>query len=296
MAEPLHASPRRRDRRSNGRRVADLSRSLLALRMMRWQRQIVDIAGERDGELPAYRNVIISTMRQVGKTSLLGAVMLDRMRSDPGCLVLFAAQSRLAARAKLFDVWWPSIRRSRYREEFLLTRATGAEALRHLNGSIMRIVSAEEESSHGESAALTVIDEAWALGPEVEQGLRAATLAIPGSQVWITSTAGNTRSTWWRSKVDAGREMAAAGEPSASCYFEWGAPLDADPADPLTWRRANPALGVTIPEAVYAEDQRTLPAREFARSHLNQWADDLGLEGWNVFTQQDWARAIGEAS
>lgn len=261
--------------------------------MMRWQRGIVDIAGERDGELPAYRNVIISTMRQVGKTTLLGAVMLDRMRSDPGCLVLFAAQSRLAARAKLFDVWWPSIRRSEYRDEFLLTRATGAEALRHVNGSIMRIVSAEEESSHGESAALTVIDEAWALGAEVEQGLRAATLAIPGSQVWITSTAGNTRSTWWRSKVDAGREMVAAGEHSASCYFEWGAPLDADPADPLTWRQANPALGVTIPEAVYAEDQRTLPAREFARSHLNQWADDLGLEGWNVFTQQDWERAIG---
>ena len=283
MTEPLYATARS-DRPTDGGFVAEVAGGVLGVELMGWQRLVADVGCElaEDG-LPAYRNVVLGTPRQVGKSTLLGAVMLAVMIGEPGSLVLFSAQNRLSARSKLFDTWWPAIRRSRYASEFHMTRATGTESLRCVNGSIMKIISAEPEAGHGESARLAVIDEAWALGPEVEQGLRAATLAVTGSQVWITSTAGDMRSTWWRSKVEQGRNLAKSD--SGTAFFEWAASPGDDPVDPATWRKANPALGITIDESVFAEDQRTLPPAEFARSHLNMWPD-ADSHGWRLISRE----------
>jgi phage terminase large subunit-like protein len=288
-AEPLHASVRS-DRPSGGHRVAEIAEAL-GTPLMVWQRLVVDGALELDGAAYRHRNVTITTPRQVGKSTLVGAVMVERLRSTPGAVVLFGAQNRMASRAKLLDGWWPMIQRSPFASEFKLSRGSGFEALRHENGSILRLLSAEESSGHGESVDLVVLDEGWSLEAHVEQAVRPATIRRPGAQIWCCSTAGTDRSVWWRSKVDAGRQAVADGT-DAVCFFEWSAPIGADPADPATWRACHPALAEGVVEqSVIEADFAAMPEAEFVRAYLNWWSSDLVDTGWTTFDQSVWLAA-----
>jgi phage terminase large subunit-like protein len=108
-----------------------------------------------------------------------------------------------APRQKLIDDLWPVVRRSSVSSLFSVSRATGQEALRTANGSICRVISSDESAAHGSTLSLAVVDEAWAVGPEVEQALKPTMLTKSNAQQWSISTAGTARSTWWRSKVEA---------------------------------------------------------------------------------------------
>ncbi len=290
-AEPLYATPRS-DRATAGHRVAEIA-DRLGTPLMEWQRRVVDVALEVDGNTFAHRNVTITTPRQVGKSTLVGAVILDRLLAHPGSIVLFGAQTRMTARSKLLDEWWPRIRNTDLGDEFSLSRGAGFEALRHENGSILRLLSSEESSGHGESVDLVVLDEGWALEPHVEQAVRPATIRRPGAQVWCCSTAGTDRSVWWRGKVDAGRQAVTEGT-DAVCFFEWSAPMDANPADPATWYGCHSALAEgMVGEEVLAADYEALPESEFTRAYLNWWTSDLLDTGWTVIDQDAWKRAKG---
>jgi hypothetical protein len=97
---------------------------------------------------------------------------------------------------------------------------------------------------------------------------------------------------WWRGKVDAGREAVEAGTDDGVAYFEWAAPLDADPADPETWRRCHPALAEgVVAEEVIAADYAAMAEAEFARAYLNWWSDDLAGSGWTVIAEDAWKAA-----
>src|SRR5207247_974721 len=104
---------------------------------------------------------------------------------------------------------------------FTLTRATGAESLRSVNGSVMYLLSADEGASHGETLDLAVLDECWRLDASAEQACRPAMSTRVNGQFWCLSTAGTARSVFWRSKVDAGRTVAELGLTEGMCFFEW---------------------------------------------------------------------------
>ena len=264
---------------------------VLGLDLLPWQLQVLDAALEHDDGRLAYRDVVVTVPRQGGKSTMLLALLVWRMLAHPGQVIVFAAQSRLAARNKLFDDWWPLLKRSSVGNMFELTRATGNEALRCSNGSLLRILSTDESSGHGESVNLVLLDECWALEPHTEQAVRPAMVTKNNAQVWLVSTAGTSRSTWWRGKVDAGREAVGSQLRNGLAFFEWSAPGDADPADEATWLAAHPALGSTISLEVFAADFAAMELREFRRSHLNQWPDDLGDAGWKVVDHDTWKAA-----
>jgi hypothetical protein len=50
-----------------------------------------------------------------------------------------------------------------------------------------------------------VLDECWALDAAAEQAVRPTMATRGNGQLWMLSTARHERSTFWRSKVDAGR-------------------------------------------------------------------------------------------
>jgi hypothetical protein len=59
----------------------------------------------------------------------------------------------------------------------------------------------------------------------------------------------------------------AGGDPGL--YFaEWACTADDDPADPESWSKANPSLGMLIEPDRIATAQRSLEPAEFAREHL----------------------------
>jgi phage terminase large subunit-like protein len=263
----------------------------LGVPLMGWQQFAVDTALEHDaaGRL-AYRDVGVATPRQSGKSTLLLALIIWRLLSAPGQKATYAAQTRLAGRTRLFDSWWPRIRRSGLRDMFSLSKATGAEALRCANGSMLGLLSTEQSGGHGDTLDLAILDEAWALDAAAEQAVKPATITRPAAQIWCVSTAGTYQSRFWRSKVDAGRLVATTGLTEGYCFQEWSAPDEADPTDERTWFACMPALGVTVEPSVIRADMATMEISEFRRAYLNQWPE-VAQEGWRVIAKDDWAAA-----
>jgi phage terminase large subunit-like protein len=257
--------------------------------LLPWQRLVLSTALEQAGRRPAYRDCLVSVPRQSGKSSLALALMVHRLLSAPDQRVLYAAQTRSAAREKLLATWWPRIRRSSLAGRFKLFRGFGAETLLADNGSSLQLLSATESSGHGETTDLAVLDECWVhTDASIEQAIRPTMATRPGAQLWSVSTAGTARSIWWRGKLDAGRTSAELGVTSGSCLLEWAAPADADPTDEATWWATMPALGRLIDVATVRADLANMGPVQWKRAFLNLWPDE-SLEGWAVIPADLWA-------
>ena len=261
--------------------------------LMGWQRQVIG-TGTETGEdgLPAYREITVEVPRQQGKSVGTLSLMLARALDEPGTMISYSAQTRLAGRRRFLDVWWPRIRRSPLRSVVDVRKGYGSEAFTFANGSLIMLASGTEASDHGDTLDLGVIDEAWSQrDATIEQALKPAMLTRPAAQLFIVSTAGTDLSTYFRGKVDEGRARCETGVTGSSAYFGWSAPDDADPGDPETWRACMPALGITVSEAVVASDYETMQLSEFRRACLCQWPE-VANPGWKLFSEGDWQEAV----
>src|SRR5829696_3046408 len=247
---PLYGTLRDPSRDTLGGAVAAIA-DQLGTPFMGWQRQVADVAMEVDpatGRL-AYREVVLTTPRQSGKTTLELAAMVHRCRTWPRSRVLYSAQDRIHARLKWEDDHVAALERSPFAGEFKVRYQRGDEAIRWANGSRHGITAPGEKAGHSDVLDLAVADEAWGLeDSKLEQGLSPTMVTRPQPQLWVVSTAGTHRSGYLRGKVDAGRARAAAGGHGAVCYFEWSAAEGSDPGSPTTWRSCMPALGHTVTE------------------------------------------------
>jgi phage terminase large subunit-like protein len=267
--------------------VARIAREL-GFSLLPWQRTVLSVALERAGRRPAYRDVLVSVPRQSGKSSLALALIIWRLLSAPDQLVLYSAQSRVAARRKLLHTWWPRLRRSPLGDRFKLFRGFGNETLEADNGSRLELLSATESSGHGETTDLVIVDEAWIhQDAAVEQSVRPTMATSADAQLWAMSTAGTPKSAWWRSKLDTGRTNADLGVTAGACLLEWAADPADDPADEATWWATMPALGRLSDVATIRADLANMDVREFKRAFLNLWPDESG-EGWAVVSRDVW--------
>ncbi len=258
--------------------------------LMPWQHEVNAVATELDplGRL-AFRQVVLEVMRQQGKSVDLLSMMIARGLRRPGTQIAYTAQTRLDARHRLLDVWWPLIERSKLRRFIDVRRGSGSEALVFKNGSMLGLVSSTQTSGHGDVVDLGVIDEAWAQEDDrLEQAMRPA-MMTRDAQLWVVSAAGTERSAYFRGKVEDGRGRAEMGLTDRGAYFGYGAPDDADPGDPAVWRACMPALGITVSEEVVAADYDLMELSEFRRlrAYLCQWPE-VAKPGWEVISQQTW--------
>ena len=276
----------RTGRASHGPALAATARQL-AVEFMPWQAGLAVVALEHEARL-AYRDVVVTVPRQSGKTTLMLALIVHRMLAAAGQVVAYGAQTRLAARGKLFDVLWPDLQRSPLADLFRVVRATGQESLRCSNGSRLVLLSAEESAGHGETLDLAVLDECWAMTAATEQAVRPAMATRPNAQIWMLSTAGTDKSVWWRSKIEGGRTAVQTGTDRGMAYFEWSASEDTDVFDPANWPSFMPALGHTIDEDTVAADLAVMSPREWRRAYANQWPDE-SAEGWKVIPEDVWS-------
>lgn len=224
-------------------------------------------------------------------TTLLLAAMVHRaLGFGQRQRVLYTAQNRISARKKWEDEHVQTILSSKDLKKLLKTvrRQLGQEAIIWKNGSTHGIESNTDKAGHGETLDMGVIDEAFAQEDDrLEQAFKPAMITRAQPQLWVLSTAGTSKSTYLRSKVDAGRAQVAAGLSEGVCYFEWSAPPDADPSDPATWWACMPALGHTVTEEAVAGFYQSMKLSEFRRAFLNQWPDDAPDE-WTVIKRPSW--------
>jgi phage terminase large subunit-like protein len=264
---------------------------LLGFGLMDWQHQVNGTATEltEDGRF-AYRQVVLEVMRQQGKTVDLLAMMVARALRRPGTQISYTAQTRLDARKRLLDVWWPMIEGSKLRRFIDVRRGSGSEAYLFRNGSMLGLVSGTQTSGHGDSLDLAVIDEAWAQTDDhLEQAMRPA-MMTRDAQLWVVSAAGTEKSAYFRGKVEDGRARAEMGVTENGCYIGYSAADDEDPGDPATWWRRMPALGITVSEETVKADFELMDLPEFRRAYLCQWPD-VAKPGWEVIGKDEWGAA-----
>jgi hypothetical protein len=294
VCPPLHATPRDPSRKTLGGAVARVAKQL-GTPLMPWQRLVADVALEVDPQtgLLVYREVIVTTPRQSGKTTLELGVMVHRCRTWARSRVLYSAQDRIHARAKWEDDHVAALERSPFSGEFKVRYQRGDEAIRWHNGSRHGITAPGEKAGHSDVLDVAVADEAWGLeDSRLEQGLSPTMVTRPQPQLWVVSTAGTARSGYLRGKVETGRARVAAGRGAPVAYFEWAAPEGADPADPKTWRACMPALGRTVREAAIAAEFERLDLADFCRAYLNWWPSAIPAD-WLVISEAAW-RALAD--
>lgn len=292
-AIPRWATPRS-ERPTLGPRVAEVA-ELVGIDLMDWQRQVLDVALEVDpdtGQL-VYREIRLTVPRQSGKTTLLLALMTHRcIGFDARQRVVFTMQTAGDARRKLFEDYLPTLLDSPIGPRVDVREANGNERLRFPNSSIWSLMASTEKAGHGAVIDLGVVDEAFTHDARVEQAIKPAQITRGSAQFWLVSTMGTSRHDYFNDKIATGRQAVEQGRGDGVAYFEWSADPDDDPADPDTWWRCMPALGVTVPIEAIAADYASTELDEFKRAYLNIMHDTTRRGLWQVITEAGWGAAL----
>lgn len=282
-AQPIYATPRRHDRPTNGARVARVSK-LLGTPFMPWQSDAADVFGEMVETaggvwLPAYREAIVTVMRQEGKTTFVLAEEIDRaLNYGEPQRIAYTAQTGLDARKKLLEDQVPLIQRSKLAPIIdeanggKIRKKNGEEGINFVGGSLLDVISSGEAAGHGRTLDLGIIDEAFDdTDDRREQAMVPAMATRRNAQLIVASTMGTDKSTYLNRKVDAGRDAALAADPNSRiAYIEYAVPLDEDIDDARVWAKYMPAYDITITEPVVRHARQTMSEGEFRRAFCNQ--------------------------
>ncbi len=269
----------RTERRTLGPAVGEAARAF-GQPLLPWQQQVADVGLEIDDDgKPAYREVIFSTPRQSGKTTLILAWQIQRavgwarMLGEPQKMI-YTAQDASAARRKLLQDQIPMLEPHKARLGIRrFYRGAGAESIVWANGSRLDINASTEQSGHGNTLDLGVKDELWNdKDNRRDQAMGPAMLTRAFAQKLTASTMGTHESIAWNGKVTLGRAAVEAGKTGGIAYFEWSADPNIDVVDPDNWWSWMPALGHTqSPAAVQHELDEAL-----AEGKLGEWMRALG--------------------
>ena len=266
--------------------------TLLGVRLMPWQRHVLGIATERgEDDLPVYDDIVVTVGRQQGKSLLMLVVILRWLQRGglegayvsatlPDALRLWKGSMwRLLEKSPLIDDWKLKLNKS----------ASMAYLESGRWGSVCHILPGSREAGHGLSLNFAVCDEGWSYTDDRhEESLEPAMSTFPDAQMWLISTAGDSKSTYLRDKVELNRAALGSGGSAGSCYFEWSSPPDSDHTDPEVWSNCMPALGRTI---TVRKTEAALARRgqeHFRRTRLNEWAADSTTGDVGVFPGAMW--------
>lgn len=253
---------------------------------MPWQREAWDIGLEYevvDGRVvPAYREVIVTVMRQSGKSTLTFSLVAHRCMAWPSLpqRAIYTAQDGQAARAKVFADMVPLFESAPAFRKMIspplgrVYRGVGPfEGVNWATGSTLRMIGSSEDAGHGlTNTGLAIVDESFADRDERRyQALTPGMATVVDAQTWNVSTAGTEDSVPLRRKIEIGRAAAEAGKTSGIAYIEYSIPDDADCDDPEVWWEFMPALGWTVTQDVVAHERESMPDNEWRRSYGNQW-------------------------
>src|SRR5258707_8573451 len=221
-AQPRWATPATPGRPNLAGKVAWTATALGFRGLMAHQRQIIGTGTEQlaDGR-PAFRQGVIEEPRQPGKSVSVLSLIVTRALDAPGTMISYSAQTRLAGRRRMLDVWWPRIRAAPGLRKLVdIRRGYGSEAYLFANGSMIMLASGTQTSDHGDTLHLAVIDEAWAQRDDtIEQAVKPAMMTIDGAQLWVVSTAGRGFLAYFLGGRDGGRGMGVVGVRGTGGYF-----------------------------------------------------------------------------
>ena len=240
-----------------------------------WQQQLGRcILGKTSGGIYAagIGGVVVSICRQVGKTFLIGTmiVMLCILSSYPLKVLWTAHRTRTSD--ETFKFMCALVRRKAI-SRFIdgePRRANGQQEIVFVNGS--RVMFGARENGFGrgfDSVDIEVFDEAQILTERALDDMIPATNAAPNPLIVYMGTPPKPSDP---SEVFAGRrEEALSGNGNDMLYVEFSADADADPDDREQWRKANPSYPRRTSAAAILRLKKNLGPDSFRREGLGIW-------------------------
>lgn len=202
----------------------------------------------RDFDGPTCRTAIYSTPRKLGKSTLLGAVLLGRMCPDspihiPGFVGAVAAPSEkhagYIAKAMI------EIMKAAGREKEITRRVDPKPGRVEIGDAVLWLSTGTRAQGHGADLDLAVIDECGLITQnqsELITGFFDA-LSARNGQLILTGTRGDSPA--YNDLID---------RPDARTHVTlYAAEKGDDPSDPEVWAKANPGLGSIKPRRFMAD-------------------------------------------
>jgi phage terminase large subunit-like protein len=245
-----------------------------------WQAYVVrQLFGWKNREtgLRMYRKAFIEIPKKNGKSTMAAglALLLAFGDGEAGAEVYCLANDKQQAHI-VFDMAKIMAETS----SVLADRIRGFQTsiVQESSRSVLRSLSSDTKTKAGFNVSGAVIDELYAFDdPELVDLIMTAVGARSQPLVIEITTAGNDQESICYETYDYAKRV-AAGIIEDPTFFT--VIYEADPGDdwtlPATWYKANPSLGVTIPESFLAAECREAqnnPAKQnaFRRWYLNQW-------------------------
>lgn len=249
----------------------------MGIELMPWQSLVLhDSLACTDAGDFLRRRVGVLVARQQGKSALMRVRVLAGMFLW-GETWVSMAQNRKLALDQLNQAAEAAKRIPWLKNEIAKHRmSNGDEMLELRNGARWTIAAATREGPRGMTGNLWV-DELREIGPESWGAATPVTRAVPNSQIWVTSNAGDAHST----VLNDFRAGALTGIDPGTAWYEWSAEPHLDIHDRRGWAQANPALGWTVEEAMIEAAAATDSIETFRTETLCQWVE--AIEGaWNM--------------
>lgn len=159
----------------------------------------------------------------------------------------------------------------------------------------LQFLARSRSSGKGFSADFLAYDEAMILSMETVSASMPTMSAMRNPQLWYTASEGRADA----HQLARVRRRGLSGRAPDLMWAEWSAELCHEmcppgcdrhdlPGAPATWAKANPAMGVRIPESYLSKAHEAMDADTFAMSHLavSDWPADEN--GWAVISEPAW--------
>jgi phage terminase large subunit-like protein len=269
-----------------------------------WQHGIGSIAlGKRkDGKYAAtVGGIVLSIPRQVGKTFLVGMIIIALCILFPGVTVLWTAHHTRTT-TKTFKSMQGYVRRKKIAPYLKPSRSNGIRAtngeqeIEFANGSIIMFGAREHGFGRGfDEVDIEVFDEAQKLDEKALEDMVPATNQSrqeAGALLFFMGTP--PRPTDNGDEFANRREKATSGKSKDMVYVEFSADDDADCDDHEQWAKANPSYPTrTTLEAMERMRENLTDDDSFKREALGIW-DAVGSN--RVIDEQTWSNAADPAS
>lgn len=259
-------------------------------------RMVIDAFAYQDDGLWAAFEIVTLVARQNGKGGFTEALELGGVFLFKEQLIMHSAhqfKTSTAAFRRLQDIidgsdWLTkrikTISRSKGDESIQLTPRAG--------GGIIQFVARTLGSGRGLTGSTTVFDEAAWLTVGQYAAQTPALSTIPNPRIAYTSTPpdDDVGPMPEDAMLPSVRKRGMAGGDRVA-YYEWSPEKGADPEDPETHRRCNPAYNIRIAPWFLAKQLENFKAAgrvdKFVTEHLGAWPPDAD-EQWQVISESGW--------
>jgi len=247
-----------------------------------------------------YRTCYIEIGKKNGKTELSAAIMLYMLVADgeksPMC---FSAASTREQASLIFRPAAYMVENNPEKFDYLKVLRSRKRIVNYRDHGFYQVLSSDVPSKHGENPSFVAIDELHAhKKDELFNVLTSGTDYARAQQIiLITTTAGvfDKNSIWWRKRekarqIDQGLIIDDTFHPVLFL-----ANVDDDPANPKTWKKANPSIGTIFNEEKIEEDYNTVKDDPIALQDFKRYRCNIPIRQKNKWLPMDkWDACAGK--